>query len=301
MKSLTIVQDPKIAGITRISSASSLPRPHVGILGAIHGNEVCGLAVLRRLRERSEASELGPCAGTWVLVHGNPGASEQRRRFSRGGADLNRLFDFGFERDLVPERWSPEHERAHELRSVLEDLDVLLDLHSTTWPTPAFAIINDVPRSADLARRMGFEFVTTGWGRPGLLMDKVSIGVMQRRGRPAVSVECGQHDDPDTIEAAWGCTLRFLTATGTLAGGAHSSEEKPDPTFLEVVEIVSRPSEGFKFVRPIRGLQQLEAGEVLAADRIAELRVREACYILMPNDNVPVGRDMVFLARRVQG
>jgi len=292
----TILKDPDIDGVTRIASDPTLPRPHIGIFGAIHGNERCGLDVLERLLERVRGGELAPSAGTWVLVHGNPSATEATRRYSRGGDDLNRLFDYAFVDELPVERWSPEHERALALRPIFDELDVLLDLHSATWPTPPFAIINDIPRSAQLARRVGFDYVTEGWGRPGMLMEKVTIGAMKARARPALSVECGQHDDPATVEAAWSCTLRFLAACEVLEGEAPEG----DPRFLEIVDIVSRPSESFRFVREIRGLERLQAGEILAADRIAELRVREPCYVLMPNDGVPVGRDMAFLARERQ-
>jgi succinylglutamate desuccinylase len=296
MKRATIASSPDIPGVTRISSDPEMPRPHVGILGAVHGNEPCGMRVLDRIVAMAEAGEIAPTRGTWVLIHGNPEASVSGRRYTRGGADLNRLFDFAFEEDLPRERWSPEHHRAHELRPILEELDTLLDLHSASWPTPPFAIINDMPEAVALARRLGLGFVTHGWGGPGLLMDKVSIGVMQRCGRPAVSIECGQHDDPETIDAAFECAQRYLCATGTLEGEAPES----DPTFLQVVEIISRPSEGFKLTRVIRGLERLEAGEIFAADKVTELRVREPCFVLMPNDAVPVGRDMVFLARDVR-
>lgn len=293
MSHATIVPDPDVEGVTRISTDPSLPRPHVGVLGTVHGDERCGLETLQRLRDGAESGERVPSAGTWVLIHGNPRATLEGRRYTRGGADLNRLFDYAFERDLPRERWSPEHERALQLRDVLEDVDCLLDLHSASWPTPPFALINDVPGSADLARRMGFDFVTHGWAGPGLLMDRVTIGIMQRLDRPGLSVECGQHGEQKTVDEAFRCTRRYLQAAGVLEGEA----EPGDPMFLRVTEIIHRPSEGFRFTRPIRGLDQLEAGEVFASDRIAELRVREPCYVLLPNDSVPVGRDMVFLAR----
>lgn len=293
MTRATLVRDPTLEGVTRISLDPSLPRPHIGILGGVHGNERCGVEVIRRLERDVADGRIAPTAGTWVLIEGNPAAIEEGRRFTRGGADLNRLFDLSFVDELPRERWSPEHARAHVLEPLLADLDALLDLHSATSPTPPFAIINDVPRAAELSRQLGFGFVTHGWAAPGLLMDKVTIGIMQRVDRPAVSVECGPHDDPGTVDAAWDCALAFLRASAVLDGAPPSGE----PTFLEVVEIISRPSEGFRFTRPLHGLERIEAGEVIARDRIAELRVREPCYVLMPNDEVPVGRDMVFLAR----
>lgn len=288
--------DPEVEGVYRIATDARLPRPHVAIFAAIHGNERCGLAALAQLRAEAERGALPLRRGTLVLVHGNPEATRQGQRHTRGGHDLNRLFDFGFEEELPSRRWAYEHRRALELRSILEGADVLLDLHSAGRTTPPFAILNRSPEATRISRHLGFRYATIGWESPGLLMDKVTIGAIGRHGRPGLSVECGQHEAPEAERVAIDVTERFLHAVGALPGEAPASEV----VMLKVEEIIGRPSEGFRFVRPIQGLERLEAGEVLAADSMTELRVKEPCYVLMPNDTVPVGEDMAFLAREVR-
>ncbi|HEX4353528.1 MAG TPA: succinylglutamate desuccinylase/aspartoacylase family protein, partial [Polyangiales bacterium] len=210
----TVEELTGIVGALRISTSPDFPRPHMGVVGAVHGNEPCGLRAIERLRAELTAGELSLKQGTLFLIHGNPRATEEQKRHTEGGFDLNRFFDFRFVDELPSEHWLYEHHRAFALKPLLESLDSVLDLHSTTAPSPAFAIASPVPESQALAASLGVEFVTLGWDRPGLLGDKVVIAPSTRRGLPAVSVECGQHDDPRSIQVAYRCARRALAYWG---------------------------------------------------------------------------------------
>ena len=70
------------------------------------------------------------------------------------------------------------------------------------------------PRMAIALAQRTASRVTYGWDGPGMLMDQVSIGTLVSKGRPALSVECGQHEDPDTPRQARDITLRFLQKSG---------------------------------------------------------------------------------------
>ncbi len=227
-----------------------------------------------------------------MLVHGNPTAIAAARRYSRGGADINRLLDYGFVDALPRKAWTPEHHRALDLRPVLEGLDCLLDLHSATADTVPFAILNDAPGTLDLGRRVGVGHLSRGWER--VLADRATIGVLARRGRPALSIECGQHDAPATGEAAWGFAMRFLSASGVIG----HPRPAPEPVqVFELAEAIDKPAADFRFVRPLRGFERLEAGAVLGTHGGGELRVGYDCVVMLPNDAVPVGVHVAYLAR----
>ena len=291
MTELHVVPDADIPGVVRISRGASLPGPRVGVLGAIHGNETCGLEAIHRLRRVAETGGLPVAAGTIVLVHGNPAATEQGRRFTEGGEDINRILDYRFVERLAREAWTPEHHRALALRPVLEELDALLDLHSATEETPPFGIVNDVPASLELARRCGVRAVTRVWSD---VRDCVTIGVLARRGRPGVSVECGQHEAEAAVAEAVDIALRFLRATGAASGGAPPAG---DAMLLEVTDVLRKPSAGFRFASAIRGLDELPAGHLVGRDGTIEMRVTDPAIALLPNDTVAVGEDLVYLAR----
>ncbi|MDB4973889.1 MAG: succinylglutamate desuccinylase [Myxococcaceae bacterium] len=286
-------------GVTCITSGShgalaSLPRPHLAIVGAIHGNEHCGLLAIERLQRELERGALELSAGTLFLVHGNPAATAERRRFTER-VDLNRTFDFRFVEELAPALWEAEHHRALALRPLFDTVDALLDLHSTTAPTPAFAIASKVPASLPFARALGLAYLTLGWDGPGLLGDRVLLAQLTRRDRPGVAVECGQHDDEAAPELAYRCAVRALAHFGMVAP-ASATVLDPPVRALMVRAAVKRLSASFRFERPIHGMQHLPAGYIIGHGDHLSVTVRNACYAIMPNDEVPVGDDMLYIA-----
>ena len=267
----------------------------MAVFGSIHGNEPCGLRASERLQKELETGSLQLQKGTLYLVHGNPRATEAHERHTRGGTDLNRLFDYHFVADLPSDHWVYEHYRAMELKPLLDTVDAVLDLHSTTAPSPAFAIASPLPESQRFADALGLAYVTHGWDGPGLLGDRVVIAPLTRRGLPAVSVECGQHDQLEAIDVAYTCLRRGLDYLGLLPW-----PEKAAPiacTRLQLRAAIKRPSATFKFVRPLSSMQQLAAGDVIGRDEDMALSVNRNCYVIMPNDAVPVGEDMIYVAQ----
>ena len=294
MSGLVVRAHPTIEGVVRVSSDESWPRPHVAIVGALHGNEPCGLRAIDHLREQAEADDLPWSTGTAILVHGNPRASEQKRRYTQGGADLNRLFDFDFEEKLRPESWSFEHHRAIDLRPIFQDIDAALDIHSSTERTTPFVITSRAPGSAELGKALGLAHVTRGWEDLNLLSGKVFLAMLTKRGLPSIAIECGQHGSRAADENARFAALRFLAATGILAG---VTDPATDVATLQVVRALRKPSPEFRFARPLIGMELVKAGELLGSDGDIALHAAEDRYVLLPNDGVPVGIDMVYLAR----
>lgn len=296
--SLLIQPVEDMSGVTRVAAGRDLPRPHLAIVGSVHGNEHCGGDALRRLYRELSLGDLTLTAGTLFLVLGNPEASDAASRHSQQGTDLNRLFDYRFEQELPRALWTPEHHRALVLRPLLSSVDGVLDLHSTSAPTPPFAIASRVPASEPFAAALGLEYVTLGWDGPGLLGDRVLLAPLTARGMPGVAIECGQHDDPLAPEVAYRCARLALAYFGLTSPPSPAATAPSPPQRLRVTAAVKRPSESFRFARPIHGMQQLAAGELLGQGDQVMLSVRTACTAIMPNPNAAVGDDMVYLAER---
>ena len=96
----------------------------------MHGNEPCGALAVQRIAGDFESRALVPDNGTLFLIHANLEATSLGMRHTPGGVDLNRLWDFEFTRVLRKETWAYEHHRALELKELLGELDIFLDLHS---------------------------------------------------------------------------------------------------------------------------------------------------------------------------
>jgi len=298
LEELVVQPDPVIPGVVRVSTSATFPRPWVAVVGALHGNEPCGLRAIERLREEAEAGTLPLRRGTVVLVHGNPDATRRNRRYSEGGADLNRLFDFEFESRLRREQWASEHERAIALRPVFESVDAAIDLHSATEPTPAFVITTSVPQSAELGRAIGLRHVTRGWEDLNILSGKVFLALLTKRGKPSVAVECGQHEQAEANQTAYKAASRFLIALDLLDGDLVTQTEVQ---LLDVIRALRKPSPEFRFARHLEGLELLSKGTIIGSDGDITVSVSEDRYALLPNDQVPVGIDMLYLAKPATG
>lgn len=257
----------------------------------MHGNEPCGANAVQAIRKDLEEGRLHPARGTLFLIHANPEARSQGLRHTSTGEDLNRLWDFAFVESRRKEAWGYEHRRAVELKEVLAELDILLDLHSAFSQTPAFAISNGVKNADAVAKQLGVSYLVQSWYG---LADKVIIGYLKNQDLPAISVECGAHGDPEINDKALEISLRYLRETGVLNGSL--SFESQDVKSVRVVESFTKPSEEFRFGEPFTGFQRLPPGTLLGSDRVTEIRVNQACYTVLPNDQVAIGEDIIYLA-----
>ena len=256
----------------------------------MHGNEPCGADAIRRITSSFENAEIDPLRGTVFLIHANPEATSAGRRHTTEGEDLNRLWDFQFAETLRPEAWGYEHHRVFELKEVLSALDAFLDLHSASVSTPPFGISNGEAPIDEISKRIGISYLVQSWYG---LADKVIIGFLKLAGVPALSVECGSHDDPSIADTAYRIALDFLRATGATDRGKMTGD---DVRTVQVVERITKPSEEFRFGAPWTGFQELEPGTLIGRDRVTEIRASRTCYAVLPNQDVQVGDDVIYLA-----
>ena len=111
-------------------SDSGQPGPSVVISFGVPGTERPPIAAGMALVGALEPAELFIGAGRLLLVHANPRATEEDRRWSEGGVDLNRCFS-NDSLGAAPVLY--EQERAREIAAALEQFgaDVLVDFHCT--------------------------------------------------------------------------------------------------------------------------------------------------------------------------
>jgi len=88
---------------------------------------------------------------------------------------------FSFVENLREESWGYEHHRVLELKDVLGDLDIFLDLHSANTPTPSFGVSNGEAPIDAIAKQIGISYLVQYWYG---LADKVIIGFLKLSGVP---------------------------------------------------------------------------------------------------------------------
>lgn len=282
-----------ISNVWELSRDDGFAAPRVGVIGALHGNEIAGLRAIERVRNEADAFARRLKQGTLVLIHGNPRATLERRRHTEDGTDINRLFGYRWLEELARAAWTYEHERAFELRPLVTGLDALIDLHSATRPTLPFAICDGTLAGIELARHTGCR-VTYGWDGPGMLMEHVSIGSLVAQGKPALSIECGQHEDPNTPLVAYEVLTRFLGALGITD---HPLSDALGPKYRLFARVV-KPTHGFELSAAYQSFDRLEAGSVLGKGDGVMIAVDEEAYLLLPTPQATRGEDIVYLARR---
>jgi len=229
--------------------------PRLIITGAVHGNETCGTRAIVRVMEQIDSGKLVIANGSVTFVPvTNPLAYRLVQR--SGQRNLNRnLFPNDDPQDF-------EDQVANWLCPLLAQHDVLLDLHSFNADSEPFVMVgpanNDGAlqpfRHADkeraLARRLGVRRFVDGWlatygqGVQRRMTDtsqlqtvlRYGVGTteyMRSTGGYALTLECGQHDDPAAPDVACRAIMNTLAFLNVI------DAPQPQPLALDQMEALS--------------------------------------------------------------
>ncbi len=259
--------------------------PRLIVCGAVHGNETCGTRAIGRVIEALDSGALRIVAGSVTFVPvANPLAYARGER--AGERNLNRnLFPKAEPKDF-------EDRVANWLCPLLAQHDVLLDLHSFRAPGEPFALVG--PRNNDgplepfqheaeeraLARRLGVRRFASGWlatygqgvmrrhanSAEAELQMRYGVGTteyMRSQGGYALTLECGQHDDPAAPEVAYRAIMNTLAHLGLIVA------PRPAPIALDqmeayaMAEVVDKLDAADRFVRTWSSFDRVAAGETI--------------------------------------
>jgi hypothetical protein len=313
--------EPPVPSMLRAHHFAGLaPGPRLIVLGAVHGNEVCGTRAIERVLAELEAGQWQVQRGAVSLVPiANPLAYANGTR--NGERNLNRR--------LLPTDAPQAYEDhlANRLCPWLAAHDVLLDLHSFRGPGEPFVLRgpadNDGPlepfahaaAEGRLAEHQGPTRIVEGWmtvyaegaarrRARGLRDDadvRYGIGTteyMRSRGGYAVTLECGQHEDPAAPTVAY----RAIRQTVALLGLAALPDFEPTPparTFerLRLATVVDREHARDRFVRPWASFDALRAGDAVAERADGSLwRAPRDGRIVFPDGSARPGHEWFYFA-----
>lgn len=307
----------------------SSPQPGVSILitGAVHGNETCGTDAIRRVIKQFESGEIALKCGrlTFVPVT-NPLAYQRGQR--EGDRNLNRR--------LRPTSTPVEFEDhiANWLCPLMQQHQVLLDLHSFRGEGQAFVMVGPENNRGEieafqfakqeeaLAQALGVRRFVYGW------LSTYAKGVTRRRdqihvaddndqhtidtafgmgtteymrsvGGYALTLECGQHQDPHSKEVAYRAIINALMQLGLID---RQTEEKPAAMeTLRIYEVVDKQHRNDRFVRAWASFDEVQKGELIGVRQdgsqvVAEIDAR----IIFPDANADVNEEWFYLAKQSQ-
>jgi uncharacterized protein len=306
-----------------IRFTSPQPGARLIVTAAVHGNEVCGTHAVRRLVSEFESGALKLQRGcvTFVPVT-NPLAHALGRRV--GDRNLNRR--------LAPTDRPLEFEDhvANWLCPLLAEHEVLLDLHSFQAGGQPFVMVgptdNDGPleptvharREEALARRLGVHRAVDGWlstyargverrrdfaalhpDAPADLDPRYGIGTteyMRSTGGWALTLECGQHEDPAAPRVAYDAIRRTLAHLQLI--DEPDPAPLPDMESLHLYEVVDKQHADDRFERAWTSFDALRTGDRIGIRADGAPVVAQADgHIVFPNPKAGAGQEWFYLAK----
>ena len=294
--------------------------PRLIITGAVHGNETCGTKAIRRVMEEIDSGKLLIAAGSVTFVPvTNPLAYALVQR--SGQRNLNRnLFPNENPQDF-------EDQIANWLCPLLAQHEVLLDLHSFNAQSEPFVMVgprnNDGPlqpfKHADkeraLAVRLGVHRFVDGWlGTYGQgvqrrmtdasqLQTVLRYGVgtteyMRTTGGYALTLECGQHNDPAAPDVAYRAIMNTLAFLKVIDAPEPEPVAADQMEALSMVVVHDKTDKADAFVRQWSSFDPVAKGQQIGvrADGTpvtSELDGR----ILFPDVNAGANQEWYYLTR----
>ncbi|MDN4061100.1 succinylglutamate desuccinylase/aspartoacylase family protein [Massilia sp. YIM B02769] len=296
--------------------------PRVIIMGATHGNEICGTEAIKRVMAELDSGGLRIAAGSVTFVPiVNPLAYQKNER--NGDRNLNRnLFPKEDPQDF-------EDQVANWLCPLLAQHDVLLDLHSfNAAHGEPFVMVgppnNDgelepfqhAEKERALARRLGVRRFVTGWmaaygggvkrrsrGNAAELETVLRYGVgtteyMRTTGGYALTLECGQHVDPQAPEVAYRAIMNTLAFLKLI----DAPEPEPVPfdemEALQMVVVHDKQDAGDQFIRSWASFDPVIEGEQIGTRADGTPVVAEfGGRILFPDAKANANSEWYYLTR----
>ncbi|MFC1787966.1 succinylglutamate desuccinylase/aspartoacylase family protein [Patescibacteria group bacterium] len=253
----------KIIGDSIWQTKAQTPGPRVVILGGIHGNELTGIEVIKKLKNQIEANELVLERGELTLALGNLEAIKLNKRYTPDGQDLNRQF---YQEHLDgPIESFYESKRAHELFPILQGVDVCLDLHATNKPaSPFVACARTGPRHNMLIERLQVNKVLID---PNYYLGGQAVTTDEyvfNHGGVGVCFETGYVKDTSRISQVYEMVLDILSDQKMISARTED-DRNSDFDLFEIYKRVVLTDSGFKFA-PNCGQENFEpfvTGQIL--------------------------------------
>lgn len=253
------------------------------VLTGIHGNETSGIKAFENI-----LPNLAIQNGKVIFVYGNPKAIAANERFVE--ANLNRLFKPEAELS-ESEKSSYEFGRAKTLKTILDQADVLLDLHNSFTPESRPFVICE-PNSMDITKFLPAQTIVHGF-------DEVEPGgtdyYMNKNGKVGICMETGYFGDANSIQIAETAIINFLKAINHIPNDLTPTEQ----TKLNMYELYFTKTDSFKLVKPFADFEKVAARAQIGTDGEEEVAAQKDSYILFARDRSAIGEEAFLLGEKI--
>ena len=296
-----------------------LPGPLIIAISGIHGNESMPYKaidyVLKMLEVEHVTNPEFRYKGRFVGLCGNLAALKAGRRFI--DKDMNRIWSEELIELLSTPSYIPRNQEERELQALWRQIHkevkrypseqvVILDFHTTSAEGGIFCMPAHDDRSLELAFELYIPVVEG-------LMDTVPDSCLSfmteshlKHPTVAISIEVGQHEDPNCIYVAIASIINTMRAIGSVNQEdvesrhddilKHHATGLPRLSRLYYIHNIS-PEDEFKMLPGFKNFQMVTRGTTLAHDRRGAIHCQEDSILLMPLYQAQ-GSEGFFLMRK---
>ena len=260
------------------------------VLGAVHGNEVAGPNALKQIIKEIENKKINILKGSLTLV---PicNVEANKRDVRQIDENLNRVMK------VHENPTTYEQKLANEICPLIENCDILLDLHSTHCIGDEPFAFCDYPDDNNLKLIDGLDvgFVLKGWPQiydaQGDIEDYSTERAAKNYKKSATTLECGYHKEEGAKDVAYDAIVNTMKAFGLIDGEVLQKKEKIS---ILMKEYVVKKKSG-RLTKNYKHLDVISKGEKIAQyDDGEELFAVDDGYILLPNLEAEIGAEWYY-------
>ncbi len=305
-------------GIWKIEG--NMKGPAVCILGGVHGDELAGIEIVKKLLEyfglSQKESGVYPdyrVLGKIILGFGNMDAIEKGVRSMSSPLDLNRMFQEKFLDTEISDSDTLELKRARELAPLLSEVDYLVDLHATSSPSPAFIVTScaDVDKLREVSRSVPADYILLDYediyaSYLGLEKNGSTDEYVNRFSESGIGFcyETGFNEDLSVVDNGFKTVLRYFSDVGVMDINDRSNDEKESiKSVFDLSDIVVAKENIFIYEKGMgKGWQEVVSGQIVGRYGSGDVEiVKNSGMYLFPTgeDRIKKGESLYYIADKI--
>lgn len=250
---------------------SNTPWPNICIVACTHGNETAGIKIFEELIREGIDKQIRK--GSLRLLVSNIEAYNAYKsqkdplKYRFIDHDMNRIWNTPFIEGSI------EYKRREELKTILEQSDIILDIHSVSKGEDILGIA-DNKSLPDAKKFMDVENI--------LVQDIESSSMTSwcaRQGKLAFGIEAWNHTSDEGLQNGLRNVKNMLVYFWMIEGELKRDFSIPES--LEFFKEIRIKSDNFHYVRDFSGFTEIQPWELIAYDSLIEVRNNESFSLVL--------------------
>jgi len=285
---------------------SNVPWPTIGIVACTHGGETVWIHVIQKL-EKSIRGKRHLIKGKIVFILANIEAYKKNIKLQKHSCltrkdiinsryieeNLNRCCDTL----LLQHPHTYERKRANELTSVLNELDIVVDIHSTTQPSWSMTL--HTKKSYEQFKNIFntdevyLNLIDTIKGKPLLTITENAGGI-------GIGIETWCQLDTSWYTTWLDNIYRILLSFNMISKDMIDEKnillpKKANQQYM-IIGSIMKNNTTFKPIKPFKNLEKVKKWSPIAHENDKMIYAEQDCLIIMPGMNKP-WEEYCFLAK----